>query len=525
MGGKNKNKTSSSSTTSTNTKATSHPVIDPKQYEKTDKAWLQGEVPVISPPKPEQAAHTLSHYSTVFENKYTKAPRGVYKWRGSSAKERFALVMMIKNEEKRIEVSYDSVRPYTDTFVILDTGSTDRTIEITRAYCKKHNITLHLAEIPFVNFEKSRNDLLDYADEVLKHHYFMLLLDCNDELRNADELVKLVESHTGLQSGFHLRQQWWTGASLDTYFNIRMVISHFGWRYRGVVHEYIARVPGQDGPDDITKCENIILFQDRTKDDNKSMKRFKRDKLLLHNAYLSLPEDPRTLFYLAQTCSCLNQLQEAYEFNLLRTKYLGFLEEVYHSYFRLGQLAQRLGHPWEESLGWYLKAYSHSKRAEPLVAIAEYYISNNSFGKAEADWHLAYTFIAEACKLNFPHAQILFIDKNVYIYKRWHLMGRIAGFVNQFKEGKEGCIKALQSGETAVDMQNLMWYINREREVSAQIPALKMGMGLEQIRLDPLMQLSLTNEGTVDLAKEQGLGEGTALTREEILRKVASLSR
>jgi hypothetical protein len=351
----------------------------------------------------------------------------------------------------------------------------------------------------------------------------MLLLDCNDELRNGEQMVTLVENHKGTQSGFHLRQQWWTGASLDTYFNIRMVISHFGWRYRGVVHEYIARVPGSDGPDDITKCDDIILFQDRTKDDNKSMKRFKRDKQLLHNAYLRIPEDPRTLFYLAQTCSCLNQIQEAYEFNLLRTKYQGFLEEVYHSYFRLGQLAQRLGHPWEESLGWYLKAYSHSKRAEPLVAIAEFYMSNNSFGKAEADWHLAYTFIAEACKLNFPHAQILFIDKNVYIYKRWHLMGRIAGFANQIREGKEGCIKALQAQDTQVDLQNLTWYINREREITAQLPALKMGMPFEQIRLDPMLQLTLDKPFESD--KERGLGEGVAFTREEILRKAQSMIR
>ena len=131
-----------------------------------------------------------NHYQTMFENKYLKAPLGVYNWKGKTVKDRLALVMMIKNEEKRIEVSFDSVKSICNTFVILDTGSTDRTIEITRAYCKKNNITLHLKELPFVNFEKSRNDLLDFADEALSNHYFLMLLDCNDELRNHDDVTR-----------------------------------------------------------------------------------------------------------------------------------------------------------------------------------------------------------------------------------------------------------------------------------------------------------------------------------------------
>jgi len=486
------------------------------------QAIVEANRPQVSPPAKGQVAVANSHYSTEFNNKYLNAPAGKYNFKGPSIKDRLALTMMIKNEEKRIEVSFDSVRQYCSTFVILDTGSTDRTIDIVRAYCKKHKITLHLAEIPFVDFEKSRNDLLDYADEVLKNHYFLLLLDCNDELRNHSELAKIIEPYKDgmVQTGFHLRQQWWTGVSLDTYFNIRMVLSHFGWRYRGVVHEYIARRPGQDSGDDITKCDNVILFQDRTKDDDKTMKRFKRDKQLLHTAYVRNPHDPRTLFYLAQTCNCLNQPQEAYEYNLLRTKYQGFLEEVYHSYHRMGLLAQRMGHPWEEALGWYLKAYSHSKRVEPLISIAEYYMENDSFGRKEPDWHLAYTFIAQACRLNFPHQQILFIDKNMYVYKRWHLMGRIAFYVNRFKEGKQGCIRALMAQENPTDMDNLLHYLRKEQEIVMQA---QMNSSF-QMQLDSMISISCdaTNEDLVP-AQEQGLGIGNAHTAEEIMQKAKTL--
>ena len=457
-----------------------------------------------------------SHYYTEHaNNKYVDAPLGVYNWKGPSVKDRLALVMMIKNEEKRIEVSYDTVKSICNTFVILDTGSTDRTVDITRAYCKKNNITLHLAQIPFVNFEKSRNDLLDYADEVLKHNYFMLLLDCNDELRSHSELSRLVESHSGTVTGFHLKQQWWTGHSLDNYFNIRMVISHFGWRYKGVVHEYICRRPGRDAMGhDISKHESIILFQDRTVDDDKTLRRFKRDKDLLHTEHLRNPEDSRTLFYLAQTCNCLNQPQEAYEYNLLRSKYRGFTEEVFHAYLRMGQTAERLNHPWEECLGWYLKAYSHSKRAEPLVAIADHYLEWNAFGAREPDYHLAYMYASEACKLLFPHEQILFIDKNCYIYRRWHVLARCAYYVNRFQEGKEACIKALMAKDDPLDMNNLIFYLKAEKDVPMQF---QQDSQLPQFK----NMMAVNIEGTKEIVpdNEVGLGYATAFTREDVLKR------
>jgi len=386
-------------------------------------------------------------------------------------KDLIALVMMIKNEEKRIEVSFDSVRPYANTFVILDTGSVDNTIPIVREYCKKHGITLHLKEEPFVNFEVSRNVLLDFADEVLKEKYFLLQLDCNDELQQAENLVHFVENFNGPQTGFHLKQKWFTGRSIDTYFNIRMCLSHCGWRYKGVVHEYITRDPKSPGyqPNDIIKLDSIILFQDRTKDDDKSFKRFNRDKDLLYTEYVKNPHEPRTLFYLAQTCGCLNLTHEAYQYYILRTKEEGFLEEVYHAYHRLGQLSRMLNHPWEETLNWYLRAFAYSQRAEPLVEIAEYYTQNNTKGEKKPDFVTAYMYAKMACTLTFPHNQILFIDRQSYTYKRWHLMGIIGYHVGRYKEGKEACLKAIAAEDRELDVQNLVWYLRKEKEMNSMM--------------------------------------------------------
>jgi glycosyltransferase involved in cell wall biosynthesis len=437
-----------------------------------------------------------------------------------------ALVMMVKNEERRIRVSFDSVKDYTDTFIILDTGSTDSTIDICREYCKEHNITLFLKEEPFVNFCVSRNVLLDYADEVLKKQRYLLQLDCNDELRNHDELMDFVINYKGTATGFYLKQQWWTGNNMDSYFNIRMCKSHCKWRYKGVVHEYIiqeglTRKELRTGKM-VERLEHIVLFQDRTVDDDKSFKRFTRDKEMLYAEYLKQPRDARTLFYLAQTCGCLGNVQDAYKFYILRTKEDddGFMEEIYQSYFRLGELSIFLGHPWEESLNWFLKAYSHSQRAEPLVKIAEYYLKHNHFGEDKPDYMMAYTFASMACKLVFPLNQILFVDRRCYFYKRYHMLGVVAYQVQQYKEGKEACIKALMAENDDTDMNNLVKYLKKETELKTKK---QMGEGFGFTTLTVIDSESIGQFYPEDQVKQEKELEHNKISREEIMLKAKSM--
>ena len=439
-----------------------------------------------------------------------------------------ALVMMVKNEEKRITVSFDSVKDYTDTFVILDTGSTDTTIEICREYCKKNNITLHLKEDPFVNFCYSRNVLLDFADESLKKQRYLLQLDCNDELRNHKELMEFMTTYRGTATGFYLKQQWWTGNNMDSYFNIRMCKSHAKWRYKGVVHEYIiqegltVKELRLSGGKTTERLENIVLFQDRTLDDDKSFKRFFRDKEMLFGEFLREPKDPRTLFYLAQTCGCLGNMQDAYKFYCLRinNEEPGFIEEIYQSYFRLGEISQHLGHPWQESVEWYLKAYAHSQRAEPLIRLAEHYIQQNHFGEKKPDYMLAYMYASMACKLIFPLNQILFVDRRCYFYKRYHVLGVVAYHVQQYKEGAEACIKALMAENDDSDMTNLIKYMKREGEIVAQQT---LGQGIPFATLTVLDSEKSGQIYPPDQVKQEKEVEHTKISREAIMVKARSM--
>lgn len=378
------------------------------------------------------------------------------------------LLMMLKNEEKRLHVTLDSVVGHVDAIIVYDTGSEDNTIDILQNFCEKNKINLYLKHGEFVDFAESRNVSLDFADTVDVH--YLLLMDCNDELRGGEDLRKKAKEYLDKDNNaFLLCQEWWSG-KLDKYFNVRFVKNRCGWRYRGSVHEWMKDTmsPTENPRFTVIRINEVVLYQDRTKDDDKSGKRFKRDRELLLRDHKADPKEPRTLFYLAQTCQCLQLDDEAMYYSKLRLQEIGFVEERFHSYMRCGTIAMKFGHDWYDSMKWFLRAYEEFERAEPLIKIAEFY-KNKAFTLSKNNsltfniWNNAYMYISEACKLKYPDQCILFVDKGVYDYTRWHLMGIIAFYTGHYKEGKEACLKAIETNiDKEVNEKNLQFYLDME---------------------------------------------------------------
>lgn len=283
------------------------------------------------------------------------------------------------------------------------------------------------------------------------------MLDVNDELRNGDRLRKFAEDNLNTdKTAFLISQEWFSG-SLNKYFNTRFIKPRDGWRYVGVVHEYLKN---ESNIDDYklgkVSDTDIVLYQDRTQDDDKTGKRFIRDEKLLKEEYIKDPKEPRNIFYLAQTYSCLNDPENAYYFYKLRTTLVGFYEERYESSLKCGELSEKLNFDWYDSLVWYLKAFDLIPRVEPLLRIVDHY-------RSKENWLLAYTYADLACKLKYPDQCILFIDRIAYEYKRWHLLGIVAFYAGFAKEGAIGCINAINKGRNANinidrDIKNLEIY-------------------------------------------------------------------
>ncbi len=355
-----------------------------------------------------------------------------------------AVVMMVRNEENRIQTSLESVKDLVDGIILFDTGSEDKTIDVARKFAKQNNIHFHLLQGQFEDFSVSRNKLLDFAD---KHLYdYLLLFDSNDEYKSTKDLRDLLRKSN--DHGFLLHQKWYIGAGNELdYYNIRLIKPNIGFRYKGAVHEYI-EVPHKAS---IGKLNgDVMVYQDRVKDnDGKSQTRWKKDLVLLKKDIARNPSNGRTQYYLAQTYDCLNMKKDAMFFYKQRANNKdGFLEERFNSMMKYADLEK----DEDERVKWYMKAYQLIERAEPLVEMIKIYRKKDMF-------KLAFAFSNLACDLEYPTNCVLWVNQKCYNHDRWQEMGIVSYYVKEYEIGKRACLKAIESGhDTELNTKNLIFY-------------------------------------------------------------------
>ncbi|MBI4708243.1 MAG: glycosyltransferase [Candidatus Omnitrophica bacterium] len=97
-----------------------------------------------------------------------------------------SLIMMVKNEEKHILTCLESVAPVIDEFVIVDTGSTDKTVEIVEKFSKYSAAPVKIFHSPWVdNYSIPRNYGKFHATK-----QWILMLDA-DERFSYEDLRKI----------------------------------------------------------------------------------------------------------------------------------------------------------------------------------------------------------------------------------------------------------------------------------------------------------------------------------------------
>jgi len=78
-----------------------------------------------------------------------------------------------------------------------------------------------------------------------------------------------------------------------------------------------------------------------------------------------------------------------------------------------------------------------------------------------------------ACDLAYPRNDILFVNKVDYEYTRWHVMGVVAYYCNQFELGASACKRAIENGaqfkvDAALDESNLKYYMEKLNEIQSR---------------------------------------------------------
>ena len=270
---------------------------------------------------------------------------------------RLCLNAIVKNEADKIERMLKSVAPYISTFRIVDTGSTDGTIDKIMNFFQERGIDGGVKEVPFVNFEQARNAALDYAREHSDTWDFLLLCDADMELVVDDPSFRS-QLRDGLSYDAIQR-----GGSL-TYHNRRFINRKAIGKYQGVTHEYL----DIEGAGLITG----IWFRDYADGTNRANK-YSRDIRLLKTALRTEPNNARYWFYLGQSYYEAGKFFNAAAAYKRRIELGGWDEEVWYAKFKLAHANKALGHD-DAFVAGLIDAYQYRpSRAEPLYDLANYY--------------------------------------------------------------------------------------------------------------------------------------------------------
>ena len=303
------------------------------------------------------------------------------------------LCIMVKNGGSQFEEMLTANMPIIDRWTILDTGSTDKTIEII------HNTligTKHgtLYEEPFIDFKQSRNRCLDLAGTDCK---FIIMLDDTYQIHGDIRQFLNIARGDQLSTSFTLMIQ-----SDDTeYGSNRIIKSKSGLRYVHRIHEVIT---DKDNINVVIPTNASYIIDKRF--DYMEERTMNRKQLDLKLLYEELEEDktnPRTYYYLAQTYNILKQYDKAYEFFLKRAEFSnsGFVQERVDALFEAARIANfQLNLPWEECMALYEKAWkADESRPESIYFIGIHYYLQGERKKA-------FEYFKKGFQIGFPvHCQ------------------------------------------------------------------------------------------------------------------------
>lgn len=343
--------------------------------------------------------------------------------------------IMFKDEEEILERCFKSILPVTDNFVVLDTGSTDSSIEIAKKF------TNDIISEPFVNFVDTKNILLDHIE---KNYDFDIIIwmDADEYLRKEDipllkksiEKLYSSEGNVLLTDINDLNQN---DIITNEYARPRAWKNNKGIRFQGPgVHEYISY-------NNKDHNEKSIKIQHKHKIKNKNYSSNAELYLkLLHSHEEKNPKDPRCIFYLARTYFDMHNNYEAcryyqlYRSNCDEIGYI-FLDEYWTTWIEEGRAWKREG-AYKNARKCFEEAIQCiPERAEAYVELAnlEYYEFNDP-------WK-SYDVAVKAIDLKIQDNFLLFTDKFSYPHKVLDILSLACWHTHKFIEGKKYIEKLL----------------------------------------------------------------------------------
>ena len=370
--------------------------------------------------------------------------------------------MIIKNAGEEFENILRQNLPYVDKWTILDTGSTDGTIEIIKKVLK--NVDGKLYEEPFINFRDSRNRCLDLVEQSngVPCIYNIMLDDTYVLKGDIRKYLQKYRNDSTVDS-FHIYIKCDEGKYASN--RICRIDSHL--RYIFKIHEVIQNYDNH--LEDINSEDLYILDVNNDYMKKRTKERKIYDILLLKEEITENPNQPRNYFYMAQTYISLENYQKAVEYYIKRTEFegIGNREEVTECFYNIGLIGeQHLGWTWNKCEYYLQKCHIHEPRKpDALYYLGYHYVYHGEKKKG-------FNFLKKAFLLGNPPIFNLFVrDNDIYNSKLPECIIPLCYEFEEFELGYDACERYLGNNEfdiTVKSWQNI-YLLLKHNDTYAQI--------------------------------------------------------
>jgi glycosyltransferase involved in cell wall biosynthesis len=350
------------------------------------------------------------------------------------------LNMIVKNESQVICRCLETLKPFIDYWVIVDTGSTDGTQQIIKDFMK--DIPGELHERPWINFAHNRNEALDLARGKAD---YIFAIDADDKIEISPTYKKAI-----LDRDSYLIDIKYGGM---TYGRIALIKGTKPWRWEGAVHEVlVCHEPFSQG-----FLEGVIMRIIGGGDRSQDPKKFLKDAALLEEALRKDPTHARSQFYLAQSYRDAEVPELALTHYQKRVDMGGWDQEVFWSLYQVAQLKERLNKAEDEIVKAYNKAYLYRPmRLEPLYQLCRYYRCKENYLMGYLVGQLAlrslgnsgqsllghplsdHSLTAQQMQIKAP-TDVLFVESWIYDYGFLLEYSICAYWLGKYQESKDIC--------------------------------------------------------------------------------------
>jgi len=282
--------------------------------------------------------------------------------------------MIVKNEAHIIKKTLENICSYINfnDYIISDTGSTDDTELVIKTFFNERGIKGIIFHDEWLDFGHNRSMALKHGRENSSSDY-MFIFDADDmiygkmdfDIFNIDKDAYYMKFGDGL-----------------VYKRVLLISNKLEWKFEGVLHEYIVCVT-KNMFNNIDLIEgDYFVDSGKTGARSKDPEKYIKDSSILEKAFAHENGSDlgiRYAFYCAQSYRDAGLKEKSIEWYKKRVELKGWGQEVYYSYYMIGQKYRELGEIEKAIFYWSMGIEADKERLECIYEIITYFRKNGKY--------------------------------------------------------------------------------------------------------------------------------------------------